>query len=132
MESKGRVLDTEDLHKILRLLSTVILADKKVYKEEVDALGGQLVKMCFEISADLFVTESMVRDWFQANKLSIQTELNGPYRNDFIVNNLKSLGSSPYKEKLYELMVSISHSDGEFHRDERSIIYMAQETWDIK
>jgi len=124
-------LEGENLDKILRLLSIVILADKRVYKEEVDTMCSQLLKLYVDICPGVLLTDSMVREWFQSNRASIHSAINGPYRIEFISDTLISLNRFPHRKKLFEVLLSISYSDGEYHKDERSVIFMAQKHWKL-
>lgn len=122
-------MDDRDLSRIFRVLSIVILADTKVYKEEVDAMSAQLINLCRQVDPDVFITETMAQDWFQSNRDHIQNALKGPYRTSYISEAIKSLNDSTHKSKIYELMMTISHSDGEFHREERSVVILAEKIW---
>jgi len=124
-------MDNKELENILRLVSIVILADKKVYPEEVDVMSSQILKLCSEIDRDLFVTKKMAGDWFRMNRATLESALGGPYRNDFIHSALISLKDTSYTGSLYNLILKISNSDGEFHEKERSLAILAQRLWGI-
>ena len=124
-------MDDKELSQVFRLLSIIILADAKVYKEEVDAMSAQLIQLCRQVDPDVFITETMAQDWFQSNRKYIQSALKAPYRESYVKESLESLSDSPHKSKIYDVMMDISHSDGEFHKDERSVVILAEKAWNM-
>ncbi len=124
-------MDDKQLENILRLLSIVILADKKVYPEEVDVMSSMIKELCSEIDQNLFITKKMAGDWFRMNRASLESVLQGPYRNDFIHESLLSLKDSPHTQNLHKLILKVSNSDGEFHEKERSLAILAERLWSL-
>ena len=73
-----KILNSESWHKILTLMTVIILIDKRVYKEEVDMFVESVNQLNSQISPDMFITEKMAFDWFVSNRDDVKKSLMDP------------------------------------------------------
>ena len=110
----------------------VIIADKRVYKEEVDAFVDSAMEIKSEINDDTLITRDMVFEWFRGNRDDILALAKSP---DFSVEALKiimSLNECEYREAVLRAMIAVSMADSEFHPSEESLIVIAAAHWKLK
>jgi uncharacterized tellurite resistance protein B-like protein len=124
-------VNTETWHKILTLLTVVILADDRVYKEEVDTFVASAMKLNKSISPDMFLTPKMAFDWFVANREHIQKTVNSPGGASHINRLILSLKSLKGKKEVIQAMQAIARADDELHKTEELVISQAAKVWGL-
>ena len=124
-------MNTETWHKILSLLTVVILADDRVYKEEVDTFVASAMKLNKSISPDMFLTPKMAFDWFVANREHIQKTVNSPGGASHINRLILSLKSLKGKKEVIQAMQAIARADDELHKTEELVISQAAKVWGL-
>lgn len=117
---------------IFKLLAMVIIADKRVYKEEVDEFVNSAMQIKSEINDATLITRDMAFEWFRGNRDDILTLSKSP---DFSVSALKiimSLNEFEHRKAVLRAMVAVSMADNEFHPSEESLIVIAAAHWKLK
>lgn len=125
-------MTTDEWHNIMTLLTIIILADKRVYKEEVDTFVKTVKSLNESISPEIFMTEGMAFDWFKSNRVRAENLLVGPN----VQRNLKDIivktRNVPGKSHIINAMQRIAQADSDFHKNEQSVIKRAAEGWGVK
>ena len=117
---------------IFKLLAMVIIADKRVYKEEVDEFVNSAMEIKSAINDATLITRDMAFEWFRGNRDDILTLSKSP---DFSVSALKiimSLNEFEHRKAVLRAMVAVSMADNEFHPSEESLIVIAAAHWKLK
>ena len=117
---------------IFKLLAMVIIADKRVYKEEVDEFVNSAMEIKSAINDATLITRDMAFEWFRGNRDDILTLSKSP---DFSVSALKiimSLNEFEHRKAVLSAMVAVSMADSEFHPSEESLIVIAAAHWKLK
>ena len=117
---------------IFKLLAMVIIADKRVYKEEVDEFVNSAMEIKSAINDATLITRDMAFEWFRGNRDDILTLAKSP---EFSVSALKiimSLNEFEHRKAVLRAMVAVSMADNEFHPSEESLIVIAAAHWKLK
>jgi len=124
-------MTTDEWHDILTLLTIVILADRKVYKEEVDCFTKQVKRLNETISPEIFMTESMALDWFKSNRDRVKNLLVGPKVDQNIRQIILRTKNVPGKSAIIKTMKSIANADSLYHQSEHDVIRRAAYSWGV-
>jgi len=124
-------MTSDEWHDILTLLTIVILADRRVYKEEVDTFVETVKKLNEDISPEIFITEGMAFDWFKSNRERVGKMLVGKNVQKNIAGTIKRTRGVPKKPVILKAMKCIAESDSDFHKNEMSIIRRAADGWGV-
>jgi len=60
---------------IFTLLAMVIIADKRVYKEEVDTFVDSAMKIKAAVDDGTLITRDLVFEWFRGNRAEIMNDV---------------------------------------------------------
>ena len=115
----------------LTLLCMMIIADGKVYQEEVQVFKTAAVKLRDAVSPGMMVTEKMAQDWFFLHKDRIAHNMLPPLRDAALAKVFEKLQSLENKAELLSALEKISLSDGHQHRSENLLITQACQAWGI-
>ena len=124
-------MTTDEWHNIMTLLTIVILADKRVYKEEVDTFVHTVKALNQSISPEIFMTEGMAFDWFKSNRMRVSNLLVGPSVEANIKNLIRNTRNVPGKSKIIDAMQRIAQADSDFHKTEQNVIKRAADGWGV-
>jgi len=113
-------MTSEEWHDVLTMLTIVILADRRVYKEEVDTF----------VSAVQFL--GMAFDWFKSNKKRVANLLVGSQVDKNIENLIKRTDKIPGQGAILAAMQDIAQADSDFHKNEQNIIEKCALGWGIE
>lgn len=116
---------------IFTLLAIIVVADERVYKEEVDCFVEQVDILKADIDSDALVTAKLAFDWFVAQRHEIQAKLQSDEAEFFVIRTIQQLLDCPNHPALLRSMRSVSMSDQEFHVQEKSIIELAAAHWGL-
>ena len=125
-------MTTEEWQNIMTLLTVIILADKRVYKEEVDTFVKTVKSLNDSISPEIFMTEGMAFDWFKSNRMRVSNMLVGPNVDRNIKQIIANTHKVPGKSHILRAMQSIARADSDFHKNEQTIIDRAAQGWGVK
>lgn len=124
-------MHSQNWNDALTLLCMMIMADGKVYQEEVEAFKKAAVQLKDAVSPEMMVTEKMAYDWFVLHKDDISQKMSSVYIVDAtreVFDRLKSLSN---KKELIIALMKIALSDGHQHKSENQIMLRACEAWDL-
>ena len=124
-------MTSESWHDVLTLMAMVILADKRVYKEEVDTFVESITELNNKISPDMFMTQSMAFEWFKSNRERVKNLLIGKDAKTNVRETVLRVGNLPHKPYIVECMRNIANADNEYHSSEHSVIKQAAYNWKI-
>lgn len=124
-------MTTDEWHNILTLLTVIILADKRVYKEEVDTFVATVKSLNEKISPEIFMTEGMAFDWFKSNRMRVDNMLVGPNVDRNIKQIISNTARVPGKSHILDAMQTIARADSDFHKNEQTIIKRAAAGWGV-
>lgn len=116
---------------LLRLMALIILVDKKVYQEEVEAFIKATMQLRDAISPNMMMTPKMAKDWFIVHRERIEevvNSLNYDYELIEIIGHLRGL---PQKTEVLKAMIAIALSDDFYHDKEKMIIKKTVLYWNI-
>ena len=125
----GGQVNTENWEDILTLMTMVVLADKKVYKEEVDMFVQAIYDLNNAISPDIFFTESMAFEWFKSNRDRVRNQLIGRNADRNLKEVIIRMKGLAYQEQILISMARIAHADSEYHNKEHKVIQQAAYSW---
>ncbi len=124
-------MNSENWHDVLTLMTMVIVADRKVYKEEVDTFVASVNALNGIISPDFFIPESMAFEWFKANHKKVQNMLIGKDAQTNCRETIMKSINVPHKDKIIEVMKDIANADSEYHNQEHHVIKQASYLWKV-
>lgn len=124
-------MNKEYLEDTLTLLASVILIDKKVYPEEVETFASAVNRLSHLIDPNILFTDSMAKDWFMANRTSIDLRLKHDDGRAMIKGLLHKLSSFKDSKEVFFNMIRIAHADKEYHSSEHELIKEASTVWKI-
>lgn len=124
-------MNKEYLEEILTLLTLVILIDDKVYPEEVETFAKAINRLSHLIDPNILFTNSMAKDWFQANRTGIAVRLKQDEQKIMIKSVLKKLKPFRNLKEVFFNMIRIAHSDQDYHQREHILIQEAAMIWNI-
>ncbi len=124
-------MTSDDWHDILTLLTIVILADKRVYKEEVDTFVRTVKQLNDKISPGMFMTEGMAFDWFKSNRDRVRGLINSPDADKRIKVMIVRTRNLKGKNEVIAAMQAIANADSDFHKSEHNIIRRTAYGWGV-
>lgn len=116
---------------ILMLLSMMVLADEKVYQEEVEAFKKAAVELKDMICPEVMLTEQMALDWFMLHRDDILDRMNTYNYPSAVTKVLENLSGLPDKKMFVMALLKIAVSDGFEHGSESKLINLASDYWNL-
>jgi len=117
---------------IFELLSLVIIADGRVFKEEVDTFIDSVMDIKANAEGDsTLVTRNLAMEWFKSHREQIIASVNAPDRRAQEIKLVLRFNNYPYRRAVLQAMVNISLSDDDFHKNEENLVDIAAANWDI-
>lgn len=116
---------------ILTLLSMMVLADEKVYHEEVGAFKKAAVELRDLICPEVMLTEQMAFDWFMLHRDDILNRMSTYNYPTAVTEVLENLSGLPDKKIFVMALLKIAVSDGFEHGSESRLINMASDHWNL-
>ncbi len=124
-------MTSDEWHNIMTLLTLVILADKKVYKEEVDTFVATVKSLNETIAPGMFMTDSMAFEWFKSNRMRVSHLLVGPHVERNIQELIAKTRKVPGKPAIINAMREIARADDDFHKSEETVIGKCAKGWKL-
>ena len=122
-------MSNESWRDVMSLLGLVILADKRVYKEEVDTFVKAAVELNAKVNPGLFITDDMALGWFMDHRERLQNILKSSVSKPKIDKILNGLLRSQNQQAIVDKMEEIARADNDYHKDEHYIVNRAREVW---
>ena len=124
-------MNNQQWQDILSLLSMMILADEKIYHEEVEAFKKAATVLKDKLCPEMMVTETMVFDWFVLHREDLNQRMSSLHYPESLFDLLDKLKSFPDKIPLLEALTDIAVSDGYKHGNESRLFTTAVQTWGV-
>ena len=118
-------------NEILRMLCMMVLADGKVYKEEVDTFVEAGMALRDELTPDMLLTRKMVLDWFVLHRAEISAGMDEFAYDNTLSSVLENLQDLADKRGVLAAMRKIALSDGFHHTSEKDLLQIAANTWSV-
>lgn len=125
-------MDPSKWSDIFSLLSIIVIADDRVYKEEVDSFTDHVVALKEAFKSDTLLTKKLALDWFMAHRDQIATEMRGKNAEIILSRKILQFANFEHRHELLKAMYKIACSDGELHEREKHVIEMAAAQWGLK
>lgn len=109
------------------ILAAVMLADKKIHKDELDELFLAIETLEREVSAHK--DRPSCRSWLRENVSEINTMIHGPNRDRWLALQFLKLRDFADKDKALDYLWRVAVADGELHVNEAAIIDKALWLW---
>ncbi len=117
---------------ILKLLGLVIVADKKVVKEEVDAFLDVVTELRTIIDPTIYLTRHMAKDWFILNKPELLEIIESLAYDTALCETLAPIKSMPHKLDVITGMVKIAVSDDDYTTLKQGLIKKTILYWNVR
>jgi len=124
-------MDLSEWSHVLRLMGLVVVADKRVYQEEVATFVAKTLELHQSLSPEMLFTQKMAFDWFVAHREELSELIDNPDYKKQVTHHVLSLGEYDNLEPLLQAMWAVSASDGEHHDSEVGIVNLAATFWKL-
>lgn len=114
---------------LLCLLMAVIVADKRVFAEEVQALLTEAAKLQLNLKVEPKWSEAKFLMWYELNKTSVKQQALGPNLESWLYERVNRLADIEEKPVILEAMRQIALADGEIHVSEQALIVLTARQW---
>jgi hypothetical protein len=126
------MLEENKIATVLKILSITVLIDNKIRPVEKKELSERIEYL------KIFVAENTesgnninIDSWCSTNWDSIQKNLNGNNRNEYVKKALEAITDEYLIQSMYISMSKICRCDNEFHETENELLKIAAEIWDL-
>ena len=113
------------LDDLLSLLAATILADKRIFSEEIRAFGQAANQLAWIKQNHPGMSEARLLEWYEFNKDALDQKIHSPYFKTWFYDCLDRLAGIEDKNSILNAISLISHSDGEVHVSERALMALA-------
>lgn len=117
---------------IFKLLAMVIIADKRVYKEEVDTFVDSAMIIKATIQDETLITRDLAFEWFRGHRDEILALAKTPEFSIKALRLIMSLSDFKHRAAVLRSMVAVSMADSEFHPSEESLVVIAAAHWQLQ
>lgn len=117
---------------LLKLLGLIVMMDGKIYQEEVLAFSRAAKKLQETLSPELFLTDTMIKDWFVNHRAEIKAIVDSLDYDRKLLEIIGPIRTLPEKKLVLKAMVNIAKSDGSYHTKEKMIIKKAAKYWNVQ
>ena len=125
-------MDIERWNDIFALLAMVIIADKRVYKEEVDTFVDSAMAIKAAVNDDTLITRDLAFEWFRGHRAEILNDANTKQLHVKALAIIMSLKKFKHRKSVLKAMFAVSVADNEMHPTEESLITIAGAHWGIQ
>lgn len=122
---------SNELDDLLSLFAAAIIADKRVFAQEVDVFlkATSTLKIALDIQPNL--SEARILSWYEMNKDAIREEIAGPYFRSWLYDRLDRLAHIKGKQGILDILNKISLADGELHSSESALMSLTAHRWEL-
>jgi uncharacterized tellurite resistance protein B-like protein len=117
---------------LFRLLGLIVVADKKVVPEEVEAYVSSMRELALLIDPKIVMTQRMVRDWLTLNKLELTEMVESLEYDTVLLSLLKEIKFLPYKLDIITAMVNIAIADNNYSDMKQMFVKKTILYWNVK
>lgn len=117
---------------VFTLLSMMVLADERIYKEEVDTFIDSVMVIKTAVNDDTLITRDLAFEWFRGNREEVLRIAKAGELHIKAVKIILAMSKFEHREHVLRAMIAISMADEEFHPTEESLVVIAAAHWDLK
>ncbi len=117
------------LDDLLSLLAAVIIADKRVYSEEIKSFGQTASRMDWIQEHFPDFSEAKALEWYEFNKDRLIKHIHNGEFEDWLHDCLNRLSAFMPVAPVLEAIQVISNSDGEYHVSEKALRELTRRNW---
>jgi len=114
---------------LLCLLMTVVVADKRVFAEEIKSFTTEAAELQVALDLDAKWSEAQLLMWYEMNRDEVREQALGPYLKTWLYERVNRLAHIENKPAILEAMRRIAVSDGKMHVSERALIVLTARQW---
>lgn len=114
---------------VLQLLGLAVLADKRILSHEITAFANAAIDIEAKLGMVTTFTRTNVFSWFEQNQKRLKSMLSHENFAPELHSLLERLSVTPTKSVLFDALIKISKSDGEFHISEHALIVLISQYW---
>ena len=114
---------------MLSLLVAVIIADKRIYAQEIEAYVREATKLQTILKLKPKMSEAKLLMWYELNKDAVEEQALGENLETWLYERLNRLGRFEEKAAMLEAMRQIAIADNEVHVSERALIVLTARQW---
>lgn len=114
---------------VLCLLMAVVLADKRIVSEEIEAFTAQSAKLQTTLNIDPRWSEAKTLVWYEMNKDEVQAQALGPNLETWLYERVSRLVRVENKAVILEAMRLVALADGELHVSEHALMVLVARRW---
>jgi len=122
-------MTSQRMDDLLSLLMAVIVADKRVFAEEIQAFLSEATKLQATLELKPKWSEAQLLMWYEMNKDDVKAQALGPYLKTWLYERVDRLADIENKPAILEAMRQIAVSDGNMHVSERALIVLTARQW---
>lgn len=116
---------------LLRLLGLMVMVDKKVYQEEVEAFTQAAMQLQTALSPKMMMTRKMALDWFINHRDRLKHVVDSMDYDRELMEVIGQLKDLPEKVEVIKAMINIALADDSYHGKEKMIVEKALFYWKI-
>ncbi|MDA8708526.1 TerB family tellurite resistance protein [Hellea sp.] len=114
---------------LMSLLAAVIIADKRVFAQEIEAYVEATLKLQNTLKLGPKLSEAKILLWYETNKANVKGKVAGPDFTAWLYECLDSLALVKGRQAILNGMNEIALADGVMHDDERALMTIAATRW---
>lgn len=130
--SRSRDFGASQWKYLFRLLGLIVVADKKVVPEEVEAYVSSMRELAVLIDPKIVMTQRMIRDWLTLNKSELREMVESLEYDTVLLSLLKEIKFLPYKLDIITAMVNIAIADDNYSDMKQMFIKKTILYWNVK
>lgn len=133
VRSKPKTYDFGPSHwkHLFRLLGLVVIADKKIVPEEVEAYISAIKELGVIIDPKIVLTERMLKDWLLLNKASLISDIESLEYDRVLLDIIHKIKFLPYKLDVLTAMVNIAIADDNYSDMKQMFIKKTILYWNV-
>ena len=120
---------SETTHKLLKLLSQVIVADGHIYDSEVKALAECVEALGLKSDSDHLINAEEIKVWFAQHADELSAFKESDNSDVQLTRLILSLADWPEKQQVVDALEKISRADGQVHMEEKLLISIVKAYW---
>lgn len=117
---------------LLTLLAHVIIADNKVFQEEIDEFVRSSIGLGIRKRDGSLLTRKWLVNWFKTRHEQIKKTVEKHDIQQELASLFRRLRPMDEKQQVLDCMCSIAQSDGHFHINEKLLVALASGHWGMR
>jgi len=117
---------------IMKLLGLVVVANKRVVPEEVDAYINSMRELVAVIDPTIVLTRHMIKDWLVLNKKRLIADIESLEYDSVLLELLSHIKTLPFKLDVVTAMVKVAIADDNYTNLRKALIKKTIVYWNIR